>query len=209
MLIRRETAVDAGTIRAVTCAAFARPGAPAKTPIEVTLVDDLRASEAWLPALSLVATGTDGEAIGHVLCTRGRVDATLDVDLSASSATARAATAAASSGTGRCPGWPAPRPGRAAHVPGPRSRVHASVSARHGRSVRLRRRLRPGRAPHRRTPRPGPGRTVTSPAGRAGRQRPCASGPALPGSTVVTKGRSVLPCTPRLVSSLWGGRRIG
>lgn len=40
------------------------------------LVDELRAIDAWVPALSLVATGTDGEVCGHVLCTRGRVGST-------------------------------------------------------------------------------------------------------------------------------------
>ncbi len=72
MLIRRE-AGDEAAIRAVTWAAFARPGVPA-TPVEVTLVDELRASRAWLPVLSLVATDSRGEVVGHVACTRGMVD---------------------------------------------------------------------------------------------------------------------------------------
>jgi predicted N-acetyltransferase YhbS len=69
VLIRRETAGDAGPIRAVTEAAFGRPA-------EATLVDELRASDAWLPALSLVAAAPDGDVLGHVLCTRGHVDGT-------------------------------------------------------------------------------------------------------------------------------------
>ena len=74
MLIRRESAGDADAIRAITAAAFARPGRPNQVPPEVRLVDELRESEAWLPALSLVATGPGGEVIGHVLCTRAHVD---------------------------------------------------------------------------------------------------------------------------------------
>jgi putative acetyltransferase len=73
VLIRREAAGDAGAIRDVTAAAFARPDT-AHPPAEATLVDELRASSAWLPALSLVATGPDGDIVGHVLCTRGHVD---------------------------------------------------------------------------------------------------------------------------------------
>ena len=73
MLIRRETAADAGDIRTVTAAAFARPGEPGTAPPEAPLVDDLRASPAWLPPLSMVALGPGGEIIGHVLCTRGHV----------------------------------------------------------------------------------------------------------------------------------------
>jgi len=74
MYVRRETADDAEQVRAVIAAAFARPGRPDAVPAEVVLVDELRASDAWLPALSLVATGSDGRVVGHVLCTRGRVE---------------------------------------------------------------------------------------------------------------------------------------
>ena len=73
VLIRREGETDAEAIRAVTAAAFARPDAPGQAPPEVRLVDELRASGAWLPALSLVATGPGGDVTGHVLCTRGHV----------------------------------------------------------------------------------------------------------------------------------------
>ena len=78
MLIRREGETDAEVIRAVTAAAFARPGAPGHAPPEAALVDELRASGAWIPALSLVAvepaaTGPGGDVTGHVLCTRGHV----------------------------------------------------------------------------------------------------------------------------------------
>ena len=70
MLIRREAETDVEAIRGITAAAFARPG---YVPTEAALVDELRASGAWIPALSLVATGPGGEVTGHVLCTRGHV----------------------------------------------------------------------------------------------------------------------------------------
>jgi len=72
VLIRRESPGDAGAIRDVTAAAFARPD-KAYPPSEAVLVDELRASQAWLPPLSLVATGAGGDVIGHVVCTRGHV----------------------------------------------------------------------------------------------------------------------------------------
>ncbi len=72
MLIRRELAPDAAAIRAVTAAAFARRD-KAGPVAEATLVDELRASKAWLPALSLVAADAGGDVLGHVLCTRGHV----------------------------------------------------------------------------------------------------------------------------------------
>jgi putative acetyltransferase len=75
VLIRRETAGDADVIHAITAAAFFpvrnRKG---EGPAEARLVDELRAGPAWLPSLSLVATGSGGEVIGHVLCTRAHVD---------------------------------------------------------------------------------------------------------------------------------------
>jgi putative acetyltransferase len=73
VLIRRETAGDADVIRAVTAAAFARPGED--VPAEAPLVDELRAGPAWIPELSMVAAGPDGDVIGHVACTRGTVEA--------------------------------------------------------------------------------------------------------------------------------------
>ena len=74
VLIRREAARDTGVIRAITAAAFARPGQPPDEIVpEARLVDELRASPAWLPALSLVAATPADEVIGHVLCTRGHV----------------------------------------------------------------------------------------------------------------------------------------
>lgn len=73
MLVRRETPEDAAAIRAVHTAAFADPGAPDRVPVEAGLVDALRASDAWLPALSLVCAGADGEILGHVVCTRASI----------------------------------------------------------------------------------------------------------------------------------------
>jgi putative acetyltransferase len=73
VLIRRETGRDANTIRAITTAAFAPGQPPGQIPNEARLIDELRASPAWLPALSLVAVTPAGEIIGHVLCTRGHV----------------------------------------------------------------------------------------------------------------------------------------
>jgi putative acetyltransferase len=73
MLIRREAPADIPAVRAVTAAAFAKPDTP--VPVEVTLLDRLRTCAGWLPALSLVALSDQEEVIGHVLCTRGHVDA--------------------------------------------------------------------------------------------------------------------------------------
>jgi putative acetyltransferase len=64
VLIRREGPGDAAAIREITAAAFARPA-------EAALVDELRESQAWIPALSMVAV--ESGVIGHVLCTRGHV----------------------------------------------------------------------------------------------------------------------------------------
>jgi len=72
VLIRRELPADAGVIRAVTDAAFARPGVPCPS-AEARLVDELRAGPAWLPPLSLVAIDAAGDVVGHVACTRGHV----------------------------------------------------------------------------------------------------------------------------------------
>jgi len=71
VLVRREETGDIAAIRAVTAAAFARPGEA--VPAEAPLVDRLRASPAWIPALSLVALGPGDVVIGHVVCSRGTV----------------------------------------------------------------------------------------------------------------------------------------
>jgi len=73
VLIRRETERDADVIRAITTAAFAPSRPPGQTVPEARLIDELRASPAWIPALSLVAVTAADEVIGHVLGTRGHV----------------------------------------------------------------------------------------------------------------------------------------
>ncbi|MGH3432352.1 MAG: GNAT family N-acetyltransferase, partial [Thermocrispum sp.] len=73
MLIRREQPADVQAIHAVHTAAFQRPD-DRNVPVEAGLVDALRASDAWLPLLSLVACEpADGAVIGHVVCTRAAV----------------------------------------------------------------------------------------------------------------------------------------
>ncbi|MPY96445.1 MAG: GNAT family N-acetyltransferase [Actinophytocola sp.] len=72
MLVRRERDTDVPAVRAVTAAAFAAPDTP--VPVEVTLLDELRQCAGWLPPLSLVALGGEGEVIGHVVCTRACLD---------------------------------------------------------------------------------------------------------------------------------------
>ncbi|MGW2209344.1 GNAT family N-acetyltransferase [Streptomyces sp. NPDC001781] len=71
MLIRREEPADEHAVRAVTAAAFAEPETP--DPVEAGLLDRLRTCGAWLPELSMVAIGDQGEITGHVVCTRGHV----------------------------------------------------------------------------------------------------------------------------------------
>ncbi|MBG0560354.1 GNAT family N-acetyltransferase [Actinoplanes aureus] len=66
MIVQRETPAQAAEIHAVTLAAFGQP-------TEADLVDQLRADEGWIPELSMVAV-EDGAVIGHVVCTRARLD---------------------------------------------------------------------------------------------------------------------------------------
>lgn len=81
MLIRREMPADVPVIRAVHLAAFATPMSPDVVPVEAGLVDALRDSDAWLPALSLVALDPDGSVVGHVVCTRGWIGSTAALGL--------------------------------------------------------------------------------------------------------------------------------
>jgi putative acetyltransferase len=60
MSIRPESPKDRLGIHQVTELAFGRAE-------EADLVDCLRASDAWVPGLSLVAEGEDGQLIGHLL----------------------------------------------------------------------------------------------------------------------------------------------
>jgi putative acetyltransferase len=75
MLIRREESSDLPAISAVHLLAFG--GGPDRgtgsEPPEVRLVNELRAGPDWLERLSLVAI-FEGEVVGHVCCTRGRLD---------------------------------------------------------------------------------------------------------------------------------------
>jgi putative acetyltransferase len=79
MLIRRENPGDVEAVRAVVAAAFApyeaarNPDRPDGLPLEVTLLDELRADPGWLPELSLVAPAPGGGIAGHVVCTRAHV----------------------------------------------------------------------------------------------------------------------------------------
>jgi len=69
VLIRRETPADVPEVRAVVGAAFDVPQSSAE-PAEVQLLDRLRTSPEWIPALSLVAESPAGRVEGHVVCTR-------------------------------------------------------------------------------------------------------------------------------------------
>ena len=70
MLIRREIDSDHDSIDGVHRAAFAAQ-APGTEPVEVALVRRLRDDVGWVPALSLVAEGSPGVVVGHVVCTVG------------------------------------------------------------------------------------------------------------------------------------------
>jgi putative acetyltransferase len=61
-------------VRTVVGEAFKDQAPPGKAPVEVGLVDALRASSEWMPQLSLVAESDDHTVVGYVICTRGWVD---------------------------------------------------------------------------------------------------------------------------------------
>ena len=69
--LRPEEPADAPAVRQVVAEAFARTDLA--VPPEVRLVESLRASEAWLPELAMVAE-FGGEIVGYALLTRVRVD---------------------------------------------------------------------------------------------------------------------------------------
>jgi putative acetyltransferase len=73
MLVRREVAADIPAVRDVHAAAFAGDTEPGTLPVEVPLLDALRADPGWLPALSMVAE-RDGRIAGHVVCTRADIN---------------------------------------------------------------------------------------------------------------------------------------
>ncbi len=74
MLTRRDRPEDHPAIRAVLAAAFADEAPPGKAPVEIALVDALRADAERMPQLSLVAEADGGEVVGYVVCSRGWVD---------------------------------------------------------------------------------------------------------------------------------------
>lgn len=77
--LRRSTPEDVGAIRALTAAAFATaphrapPADATDDPGEAALVVWLLEDPAAIPQLSLVAERGD-DLIGHVVCSRGRID---------------------------------------------------------------------------------------------------------------------------------------
>lgn len=73
MLIRQETVADHDRIDAVHRGAFGDP-ALRTDPAEVRLVRELREDDGYIRALSLVAEDADGHVVGHVICTRGRLE---------------------------------------------------------------------------------------------------------------------------------------
>jgi putative acetyltransferase len=72
VLIRREVPGDEGPIGEVHAEAFAAMY-PDAEPVEPGLVEALRRSDAWIPALSLVAEH-EGAVAGHVCCTRATLE---------------------------------------------------------------------------------------------------------------------------------------
>jgi putative acetyltransferase len=78
VILRRERPGDEAGIAAVHAAAFARPESPSTIPPEVGLVDELRASDAWIPTLSVVALA-DNAIVGHVVCSRATIADTYPV----------------------------------------------------------------------------------------------------------------------------------
>ena len=75
VVIRREKPSDIAAISAVHTQAFGygSEGRTGDEPPGVRLVNELRAGPDWLEGLSLVAV-VDGEVVGHVCCSRGRLD---------------------------------------------------------------------------------------------------------------------------------------
>jgi len=74
VIVRRESPSDAAASRAIHAAAFRKPD-DTDEPVEAALCDALRASDGFIPELSIVAT-IDDEVVGHVITTRGFVGET-------------------------------------------------------------------------------------------------------------------------------------
>jgi putative acetyltransferase len=72
LFVRRETVEDTATVRAVHAAAFGADELEGAEPVEVRLVDELRAEGHAIAPLSLV-TVEDDAIVGHVVCSRARV----------------------------------------------------------------------------------------------------------------------------------------
>jgi putative acetyltransferase len=81
VLIRRERPDDIFRIDEVHRLAFAAMAPAGAEPVEVGLVHALRADDGWVPALSLVAEGSDGDVAGHVVATAGSIGSTPAVGL--------------------------------------------------------------------------------------------------------------------------------
>lgn len=74
MLIRRERSGDQRAVQRVHREAFAGPAGTSGVPAEVVLIAALRRSPDWIPRLSLVAVHDADGVVGHVVCTRARMD---------------------------------------------------------------------------------------------------------------------------------------
>jgi putative acetyltransferase len=72
VLIRRELPGDVTAVRYLLRRAFTDPAHPDAVPAEVGLVDRLRATDEWWPALSMVAE-VKGQIAGYVVCSRAWV----------------------------------------------------------------------------------------------------------------------------------------
>jgi putative acetyltransferase len=73
VIVRGERHGDVEAIAEVVREAFIDQAPAGTEPVEVALVEALRADAAWIPSLSLVAE-VAGQVVGHVLATRGHVD---------------------------------------------------------------------------------------------------------------------------------------
>lgn len=70
MIVRREVSSNGEAVRALVASVYS-----------AELIDGLRASETWLPALSFVALDSDGQVVGHVGAARGHIGSASTVAL--------------------------------------------------------------------------------------------------------------------------------